>query len=103
LEQSGTEGEGRFMCSSRVLDMQVEMHLLGAPMRPVGRNVAGCQLYADSPLSSGVNDAVPIAVLEYVPTENARPEGTLGMEIDRIEDDYLTDHLHRRDTIRGLV
>jgi hypothetical protein len=79
LEQPGAEGDGLFVRGSLVVDMEVEMHLLGSPMRPAGRNMVWRQLHADPPLSSGVDDAVPIVVLEDVPAENASPERTLGM------------------------
>jgi hypothetical protein len=75
LEQSGTEGRCLFMRGSRIVHVQVEMHLLGnIPMWPVGRNMVRRQLHADSPLSSGVDDAVPIVVLEDLPAENGGPE-----------------------------
>ena len=79
LEQSGAEGDCLFMRSPRIVNVQVEMHLLGDPMRPAGRNMVRRQLHADPPLSSGVDDAVPIVVLEDVPAENASPERALGM------------------------
>nr|WP_239119152.1 hypothetical protein [Planotetraspora thailandica] len=79
LEQPGTEGDCFFVRGSRIVDMEVEMHLLGSPMRPVGRNMVRRQLHADPPLSSGVDDAVPIVVFEDVPAENASSERTLGM------------------------
>ena len=80
LEQSRAESDGLFMRSARIIHMQVQMHLLGNdPMRPVGRNMVRRQLHADSPLSSGVNDAVPIVVLEDVPAEKASPERALGV------------------------
>src|SRR5215469_8026090 len=79
LEQPGAEGDCLFVRGSRVLDVEVEMHLLGSPMRPAGRNMIRRQLHADPPLSSGVDDAMPLVVLEDAPAENARPERTLGM------------------------
>jgi hypothetical protein len=36
--------------------------------------MVGCQLDADSPLSSGVDNAVRLVVLEYVPAEHGSPE-----------------------------
>jgi hypothetical protein len=79
LEQSGTEGDCLFVCGSRIVHVEVEMYLLGGPMRPVGRNMVRRQLHADPPFSSGVDDAVPIIVLEDVHAENACPERALGM------------------------
>ena len=68
------------MRSARIIHMQVQMHLLGNDtMRPVGRNMVRRQLHADSPLSSGVDNAVPIVVLEDVPAEKASPERALGV------------------------
>src|SRR5215471_15502609 len=94
LEQPGTEGDCLFMRGSRVVDVEVEMNLLGSPVRPAGRNMVRRQLHADPPLSGGVDDAVPIVVLEDVPAEHACPERTLGMEVSRIEHDHLTHHVH---------
>jgi hypothetical protein len=37
LEQTGAEGHCLFMRGSGIVDVEVEMHLLGVPMRPVGR------------------------------------------------------------------
>lgn len=99
LQQSGAEADCLFMRSSRILDMEVEMHLLRGSVRPVGRNVVGCQLHTDPPLSSAVDDAVSIVVLEDVPPENASPERALGSEVCRVENDHLTHHLHHRETM----
>jgi hypothetical protein len=79
LEQSGTKGDCLFVRGSRVVDVEVEMHLLGSPIRPVRRNMVRRQLHANPPLSSSVDDAVPIVFLEDVPTENTCPERTLRM------------------------
>jgi hypothetical protein len=79
LEQPGTEGDCLLMRGSRVVDVEIEMHLLGSPIRPAGRNMARRQLHTDPPLSSGIDDAVPTVVLEDAPAENACPECTLGI------------------------
>ena len=78
-EQSGAERDCLFVRGSRVVDVEVEMHLLGSPIGPVGRNMVRRQLHTDPPLSSSVDDAVPIVVLEDVPAENACPERTLSI------------------------
>jgi len=96
LKQPGTKRDCLFVRGSRVIDVEVEMHLLGSPMRPVRRNMVRSQLHADPPLSSGIDDAVPIVVLEDVPAENASPERALGMQVSRVEHDHLTHHLHNR-------
>ena len=69
LEQTGAEGDRLVVRASLVLDVEVEMHLLGGPMRPARRNMVRRQLHADPPLSGGVDDTVPIVVLEDVPAE----------------------------------
>jgi len=52
LEQSGTQADGLVMRCARVLDVQVEVHLLcGTSVRPVGRNMVGRELHANPPLS----------------------------------------------------
>ena len=94
LEQAGAEGDHLFVRGSRVVGVEVEMHLLGSPMRPVGRDVVRRQLHADPPLSSGVDDAVPIVFLEDVPAEDASPERALGMKVGRVEHYYLTHYVH---------
>jgi len=99
LEQPGAEGHRLFVGSSRVVDVEVEMHLLGGPVRPVGRNMARRQLHADPPLSSGVGDAVPVVLLEDVPAENASPERALGTQVGRVEHDHLTHHVHNTHAI----
>jgi hypothetical protein len=59
LEQSGTQPDGLVMRSARVLDVQVDVHLLfGASIRPVGRNMVGRELHANAPFPGGVDDAV---------------------------------------------
>lgn len=95
LQQPGAAGYRLFVRGSRIADVKVEMHLLGGrPVRPVGRNVVRRQLHPDPPLSSGVDDAVPIVVLEDVPAENASPERAFGMQVSRVEHDHLTHHVH---------
>jgi hypothetical protein len=56
---------------------------------------------ADSPLTGGVDDAVPIVILEDVTAEHAGPERALGMQLGRVENDHLTHYVHEIDTIRG--
>jgi hypothetical protein len=102
-EQSGAEGDCLFVRGSRIVGVEVEMHLLGSPIRPVGRNMVRRQLHTDPPLSSAVDDAVPIVVLEDVPAENASPERTLGIKVGCIEHDHLAHHVHERHTTRVIA
>jgi len=74
LEQSGTRPDCRFVRSSGAFDVQVEMVLLGRPIRPFGRNVAGRELHADAPLARGIDDGVETVVFEDVPAEDSSPE-----------------------------
>jgi hypothetical protein len=87
-------GRSLFVRGSRVVDVKVEMHLLGGPMRPVGRYMVRRQLHADPPLSSGVDDAVPIVVLEDMPAQHACPERALGIQVGGVKHDHLTHHVH---------
>jgi hypothetical protein len=102
-EQPGAEGDCLFVRGSRIVGVEVEMHLLGSPIRPVGPNMVRCQLHTDPPLSSAVDDAVPIVVLEDVPAENASPERTLGIKVGCIEHDHLAHHVHDRHTTRAIA
>ena len=94
LEQPGTEPDRRLVRGARIFDVQIDMHLLRSPVRPVGWNVVRRELYADMPLAGGVDDAVKPVVPEDVPAEHPRPERALGLEIGSIEHDYLAHHLH---------
>jgi hypothetical protein len=78
LEQSGAEGDRLFVRSLWVFDVQVEMHLLRAAVRPVRGDMVRRQLHADPPLSGGIDDAVPRLVGEDVPAEKPGPERALG-------------------------
>jgi hypothetical protein len=52
LEQPGAEGHRLLVRGSRVVEVEVEMHLLRGSVRPVGRNMVRRQLHADPPLSA---------------------------------------------------
>jgi hypothetical protein len=63
-----------------------------------------CQLRADPPFSSSVDDTVPSVVLKDLPAENACPKRALGMQVSRIEHDHLTHHVHDpHTTARALM
>ena len=99
-EQSSTEFHSLLVGRAQVLHMQVEMHLLWwAAMRPVGWDMVRCQLHADAPLSSGVDDAMPPLVLEDLTAEHARPERALSVQVGCVENNHLPDHLHAADTM----
>ena len=88
------------MCSSWVIDVEVEVHLLRVSVRPVRRDVVRCQLHPDLPLPSGVDHAMPCLVLEDVPAENPRPERALGTQVGRVEHDHVTHQLHDADATK---
>src|SRR5207249_2943937 len=94
LEQSGAEPDRRFVRSSWIFDMKVEMYLLRSPIRPVGRNVVRRQLHADVPLTGGIDDAVKAVVSKDLPAEDLGPEGALSIHIGGVEHDYVTHQLH---------
>lgn len=87
LEQMRAESNRLVVGSTWIVDVQVQMHLLRAPERPVRRNVTRCQLYANPPLAVGVDNAVPCLVRKDVATQNRGPECALGMQVGCVEDD----------------
>ena len=82
------------MRARRVVDVQIEVDLLRAPLGPVGRDMVGCELHADHPLPVGVEDAVPGVVGEHLAVEHARREGALSGEVHRVKHDHLSHELH---------
>jgi len=96
LEQCGPEREHRFVRNSWILDVEVEMHLLGSPIRPVGWHMVGRQLHTDMPLARGIEDAVKPVVAKDVAVENPGPECALGLHIGGVEHDDPTHHVHGR-------
>ncbi len=84
-KQLSAESGCLLMSCSRVVDVQVEMHLLLYPVRPVGTYVVRCQLHADSPFTGSIDDAVPRFVFNDVAVEHRRPELALGFEIGCVE------------------
>jgi hypothetical protein len=95
LEQSGAQRDRLFVRSSWFVDVEIEMHLLlRDPVRPVGRHMVRCKLHANPPLTNGVDDAMPRLVLEDMAAENPSPERALGLQVDRVEHDHVTHHLH---------
>lgn len=67
------------MRGSGVVDVEVEVDLLGGAIGPVRRNVVRCELHADPPLAVGVNNTVPAFVLEDPAAKQPGPERTLRM------------------------
>jgi hypothetical protein len=57
LEQSCAKPYRRYVCNSRIFDVEVEMHLLGSTVRPLRRDVIGRELHADGPLAGRSDDA----------------------------------------------
>jgi hypothetical protein len=79
LKQSGAEPDRRFVRSSRVFDVEIEMHLLRSSIRPFGRNVVRRQLHTDAPLAGGIDNAVKTVVPKDVSAEDPGPERALGV------------------------
>ena len=84
------------MGGDRIRHVQVEVHLLGRPIRPVWWSVVRGQLHADAPQSFAVDHAVEAVILEDVPVEHTGPEGALRMKVSSIEDDDATHDVHAR-------
>jgi len=96
-EKSGSQSHRFLVCGSGILDVEIEMDLLRGSVGPIRRNVVRCELHADPPLARGVNDGMPVVVLEHSPAENHGPERALGAQICGVEHDHLAHHTHRRD------
>lgn len=62
-------------CCLRLLDVQVEVYLLGRlPVGPDGRHMFRRQLDTHPPLARRVDDAVPILVLKDMASQDGSPE-----------------------------
>jgi hypothetical protein len=96
-EQSGAKCHRLLVRSAEIIDVEIEVDLLLATIGPVRRDVVRRELHADPPLAGGVNDAVPVFVLEDSPSKNRGPERTLRVEVCCVEHDDLTHYLHRLD------
>jgi hypothetical protein len=80
----------------RIFDVEIEVDLLRAAVRPIRGHMVRCELHADPPLTSRVNDAVPTLVLEDAPSEDPGPKCALGMYVRCVEHNNLTHHSHDR-------
>jgi hypothetical protein len=94
LQYSGPERDGLGVCVGGVVDVQIEVDLLRVAVRPIGRNMVGRELYADHPVPIAVKDTVPPVVAKHPPGKHAGPEGALGGQVRRIENNDLSDELH---------
>ena len=94
LEKSGSESHRLLVRNSSIFDVEIEVNLLWAAVRPVRRDVVGCELHTDPPLASRVDDAMPPVVFEYAPTKDPGPERVLRMQVCCAEDDDPTHHSH---------
>ncbi|MCL2394468.1 MAG: hypothetical protein FWC87_07235, partial [Acidimicrobiaceae bacterium] len=66
LQHAGAEPERLVVRGSWIFDMEVQMYLLGRPVRPGGRDMVGCELDADVPLARGAEDATKLVIAEDV-------------------------------------
>lgn len=101
LEQSGAEPDRGVVRDSRIFDVEVEMHLLRSTIRPLRRDVIGRVLHPDMALAGRTDDAVELVVAKHLRPEYAGPEPALGVEVGRVEDDYLADHVHSSNLARA--
>src|SRR4051812_34159941 len=82
------------MRGRRVLDPQIEMHLLlRCPVRPIGGNMVRRELNAEPPLAVD-HHVVPIVLRFDRAAQQAGPEGALGGQIGSVEHDDLSLDLH---------
>jgi hypothetical protein len=96
LEKPGSECYCLLVRTSGVLNVQVEVDLLRAALRPIRRDVVRGKLDADPPLARGVNDAVPTVIPRRRAPENSGPEPALRMQICGVEHDDLAYHSQAR-------
>ena len=94
LQQPGPERNGFGVRALRVVDVQIDVDLLRVPVRPIGRDMVGCELHADHPLVVGIEDAVKRVVGEHLAVEHARPEGAFSREVRRVEHDNVSHEVH---------
>ncbi|HXN61840.1 MAG TPA: hypothetical protein VN886_15445 [Acidimicrobiales bacterium] len=77
LEESGSESHRHRLLvrNSGIVDVEIEVDLLRAAVRPVRGTVVRCELHADPPFAGGVGDAVPTASSKTrpprIPAQNA--------------------------------
>jgi hypothetical protein len=96
LEQASSERHRLLVRSMRIFDVEIEVDLLRAAVRPVRTDVVRCELNADPPFAGGVNDAVPTLVFDDAPVNERGPERALLVQVCCVEDDNLAHHSHRR-------
>ncbi len=96
LEESGSESHRLLVRNSGIVDVEIEVYLLRAAVRPVRGTVVRCELHADPPFAGGVRDAVPTVVLEDAPAKDSGPERALRVQVRCVEHDDLTHHSHDR-------
>lgn len=101
LQDAGTEPHDGRVRRCGIRHVQVEVHLLGRSVGPIGRHVTGRELHPEEPLPGAVDDAVELVVAEHVSVQHARPEGALGREVRGVEDDDVAHQLHVRTLPEG--
>ena len=94
LQETGTKRDGVGVGARWVVDVQIQMDLLRASIRPIRRDVVRRELNADRPPTVRVDNAVERVVSEHAAAEHSRPEGTFGCQVSRIKYDYLSHDLH---------
>ena len=94
LQQARAERDCLGVGSRRVVDVQIEMDLLGDAIGPIRRNMVGRELHAEYPSTVCVDHAVPIGIHNDAATQHSRPERALGGQISCVEHDYLPNDLH---------
>lgn len=88
LEHPRAEGHDLFVGGVEVVDPEVEVDLLWAPVRPAGRNVLRRELHPYPGIAIDRHH-VPVVVDVDRATENSGPEAAFGGQISGIEHDHL--------------
>ena len=98
LQQPRAERDGFFVRRPKIIDPQVQMYLLWRPVGPLQRNVVGCELNPDPPLTIH-RHAVPVVFGVDRPTQESSPERAHGVQVSSVENDDRSRDLH--DVILG--
>jgi len=94
-QDTSTESYRLCMRLSEIFDVEVQVNLLGTPIRPVRRLMIRSQLHADYPLVLRVEDTMKTAIAQDNTSEHPSPKGTLCFDITCIKDNNSPNDFHR--------
>jgi hypothetical protein len=93
LEQPSAQPHRLFVRLRGVGHVEVDVHLLGRTLWPLGLDVGRGVLHADRPVSRLVDHALELIVSEDASADHSGPEGALGLNIGGVKNgDLPKDH-----------